>query len=147
MTDLHKLAEDGWNAYFAHDIEACMAGYADDAELLIPGAPPMKGKDAIRAAWEMYIAAFPDEKPTSIRHIVDGSTVVTEFASEATHSGPLMMPTGDMLPPTGRRVSFRGAVVQDTAGDKLVNQVFYYANAELLQQLGAAPATEAAGAG
>jgi uncharacterized protein (TIGR02246 family) len=147
MTDIRKLAEEGWNAYFAHDLDACTASYADDAEVVFPGAPPIKGHDAIRAVTAMYLAAFPDERPTSIRHIADGTTVVTEFASEATHSGPLMMPTGDTLPPTGRRVSFRGAVVQDVAGDKVVKQVFYFDNAELLQQLGLMPGLEGAGAG
>lgn len=147
MTDRRKLAEDGWNAYFAHDLEACMAGYADDAEVLLPGSPPLRGRQAIRAALEMYMTAFPDEHATTIRHIVDGDCVVTEFASEATHTGPLMMPTGDTLPPTGRTVQFRGAVVQDVSGDELTKQVFYFDNIELMQQLGVVPAMEAAGAG
>lgn len=147
MTDLRKLAEDGWNAYFAHDIDGCMAGYADDAELQLPGAPPLQGKDAIRGAWEMYVTAFPDEHPTFIRHLVDGDSVVTEFASDATHTGPLMMPTGEVLQPTGRSVHFRGAVVQDVVGDKLSKQVFYFDNAEFMQQLGLMPEMEAAGAG
>jgi len=147
MADVRTLAEEGWNAYFAHDLEGCMSGYADDAEVQLPGAPPLKGKEAIRAAWEMYMTAFPDEHPISIRHLVDGGSVVTEFSSEATHKGPLMMPTGDTLPPTGRTVAFRGAVVQDVSGDKVTKQVFYFDNVEVMQQLGVLPALEGAGAG
>lgn len=147
MTDNRKIAEDGWNAYFAHDLDACMALYTDDAEVQLPGAPPLKGKEAIRSAWEMYLTAFPDQRPTFIRHLVDGSTVVTEYRNEGTHNGPLTLPTGDTLPATGRPITVRGAVVQEVAGDKLAKQVFYFDNAEFLQQLGVMPAMEGASAG
>ena len=147
MSDLRKLAEDGWNAYYAKDVEALMAAYADDAEVTLPGMPTLKGKDAIRGVFEMYWAAFPDERLLSIRHLVDGNTVVTEFSSEGTHTGPLPMPTGDVLPPTGRTVITRGAVVQDAVNDKLTTQTFYFDNAAFMTQLGLLPEMEGAAAG
>jgi uncharacterized protein (TIGR02246 family) len=36
----------------ARDADKCVAHYADDAVLMLPGAPAAKGKDAIRAAWK-----------------------------------------------------------------------------------------------
>jgi uncharacterized protein (TIGR02246 family) len=36
----------------AKDLEKSAAHYADDAILIMPGAPPAKGKDAIHAAWK-----------------------------------------------------------------------------------------------
>ena len=36
----------------AKDIDKCVAHYADDAVLMLPGAPAAKSKDAIRAAWK-----------------------------------------------------------------------------------------------
>jgi uncharacterized protein (TIGR02246 family) len=36
----------------AKDLEKSVANYADDAVLIMPGAPPSKGKDAIHAAWK-----------------------------------------------------------------------------------------------
>jgi steroid delta-isomerase-like uncharacterized protein len=144
MEDYKKLAEDGWNAYFRRDLEACVAAYADDAEVVLPGAPPFKGKDAIRAAWQMYMAAFPDEHPTQIRHLADGNTVVTEWKTEATHNGPLMMPTGETLPATGRKISSSGVTVQDIQGGKVIKQVFYFDNVEFMQQLGVMPAIQGA---
>lgn len=145
MEDLRKLTEDGWNAYYAHDIEAVLATYTDDAELVMPGAPPMMGKDTIRMVWQMYMDAFPDEKPVEIRHFVDGDTSITQWRSEATHTGPLMMPSGEMLAPTGRRVSTSGVTVQETRGGRIVRQVFYFDNMEFLKQLGLLP--EPVGAG
>ena len=147
MSDLRKLADEGWEAYYAKDVDTLMAQYADDAEVTLPGMPAIKGKDAIRGVWRLYWAAFPDEHLISIRHLVDGNTVVTEFVSEGTHTGPLPMPTGDVLPPTGRTVITRGAVVQESVNDKLVKQTFYFDNAAFLQQLGLMPAMEGAAAG
>jgi predicted ester cyclase len=92
----------------------------------------------------MYMAAFPDEHPTQIRHLADGNTVVTEWKTEATHNGPLMMPTGETLPATGRKISSSGVTVQDIQGGKVIKQVFYFDNVEFMQQLGVMPAIQGA---
>ena len=147
MIDYRALVQAGWDEYYAKDVDRLMARYADDAEVLLPGAPPMQGKDAIRAVWQMYWAAFPDEHPTSMRHIVDGTTIVTEFTSLSTHTGPLPMPTGEMLPPTGRKVTFRGVAVQDVSGELITRQVFYFDNLDLMTQLGVIPQPAGAAAG
>jgi steroid delta-isomerase-like uncharacterized protein len=144
VADLKKLAEEGWDAYYRHDLDACLATYAEDAELVLPLAAPIKGKEAIRATWEMYQTAFPDEKPTSIRHISEGDTVVTEWASVSTHTGPMMMPNGQSLPPTGRKITTSGVTVQDIENGKIKKQVFYFDVAALLQQLGLMPEMSAA---
>jgi len=45
--------EAGWvKEAAAKDVEKSAAHYADDAVLMMPGAPPAKGKDAIHAAWK-----------------------------------------------------------------------------------------------
>lgn len=40
----------------AKDVEKAVANYTDDAVLIIPGAPAVKGKEAIRAAWKGMLA-------------------------------------------------------------------------------------------
>lgn len=45
--------EAGWvKEAAAKDLEKSAGHYADDAILMMPGAPPAKGKDAIKAAWK-----------------------------------------------------------------------------------------------
>jgi steroid delta-isomerase-like uncharacterized protein len=144
MSDIRELTEQGWDAWFRHDIDALMAFYSDDSELVLPGSPPIKGKDAIRAAWEGYTAAFPDERPLQIRHLVDGNTAITEWTTIATNTGPMLMPNGETLPPTGKSVTLRGMTIADIAGDKVKRQAFYWDNAEFMQQMGLMPAPEAA---
>ena len=55
-----KAIRDGevaWNADWASkDVEKIAAHYADDATLMIPGAPLMKGKDAIKAGFKPMTA-------------------------------------------------------------------------------------------
>ena len=147
MSTAKQLAEQGWNAWFNRDIDAVMEFYADDAELILPGTPPVKGKDAIRGAWQAYMTAFPDEHPTAIRHLADGSTAITEWAVAQTHTGPLVMPTGDVLPATGKAIKLSGVTIAELEGDKVKRQAFYWDNADFLQQLGLMPSPELVAAG
>ena len=147
MSTVKQLTEQGWTAWFNRDIDAVMEFYAEDAELILPGSPPVKGKDAIRAAWQMYMTAFPDEHATEIRHLADGSTAITEWTIAQTHTGPLVMPTGEQLPPTGKAVKLTGVTIAELEGDKVKRQAFYWDNADFLQQLGLIPMPDLVAAG
>jgi steroid delta-isomerase-like uncharacterized protein len=141
-----ELAEAGWNAWFRHDLDAVLENYAEDAEVILPGAPPIKGKEAIRQAWELFSTAIPDERALEMRFIADGNTVVTEWKTTGTHAGPLAAPNGEMIPPTGKTITQNGTTVFDFEGGKLKRQVFYWDNADFLQQMGLMPSPEQAGA-
>jgi ketosteroid isomerase-like protein len=41
--------------WVAKDLEKAVSYYADDASLLLPNAPAINGKDAIRAAWKPFV--------------------------------------------------------------------------------------------
>ena len=146
MADAKSVAEAGWNAWFRGDIDGVMNSYTDDVELSVPGMPPFKGKDAVRMAWQGLKQALPDEHPLEIRHVGEGDTVVTIWTTEATHRGPMPMPNGEMLPPTGKTVVTKGVTVQAFAGDKIRRQDFYWDNLEFMQQLGLLPEQGAVGA-
>ena len=49
---LHDLEANWVKDAAAKDVEKIASHYADDAVFMTPGAPPFKGKDAIRAAWK-----------------------------------------------------------------------------------------------
>src|SRR5580658_3367378 len=57
-----KDGEIAWSADFgAKDVDKIVSHYADDATLMIPGAPIVMGKDAIRSAVaKMYADKNPD---------------------------------------------------------------------------------------
>jgi hypothetical protein len=53
--------------------------------------------------------------------------------------GPLATPTGETLPPTGRRVSVRGVDVQTHLGGGVARHHIYFDQVEFLAQLGLMP--------
>lgn len=144
MSSPKDVVSAGWAAWTQHDLDGTMAKYTDDAVLVLPGMAPIEGKDAIRQAWSTFMTAFPDEAVT-LHHIAEGTTVVTEWSSTATHTGPLPLPTGELLPPTGKSVSLGGVDIAEVDGELISRHAFYWDNAAFLQQLGLMPTPEAAG--
>ena len=67
----------------------------------MPASPPAEGPDAIRRTWAGVLGAFPDDSPTIERVLAEGDTVVVQFSSSSTNSGPIVLPTGETLPATG----------------------------------------------
>ncbi len=57
------------------------------------------GREANRAFWTLWFAAFPDTDVTLDDVLVDGDRVASRFTYRATFQGPFMG-----LPPTGRPV-------------------------------------------
>lgn len=53
ITDTEVQANQAWAA---KDIDKAMAFYADDAVLIVPGADPMQGKDALRTSLKGMLA-------------------------------------------------------------------------------------------
>jgi len=52
-----RTLEENWNKdWAARDPERCASYYSDDATLMIPNMPMLKGKDAIRASLKEFLA-------------------------------------------------------------------------------------------
>ena len=144
MADAKDVVLQGWDAYRRHDLDGVLEAYAEDAELIVPGAPPARGRDEIRATWKGFLDAFPDDSPTIEKTVREGDTVVVVFTTTGTNTGPLAMPTGESIPATGRRVELSGVSVAEVADDKVVRETFYWDNASFLTQLGLMPEPTAA---
>jgi steroid delta-isomerase-like uncharacterized protein len=139
MADAKHLVEHGWQAYIQHDLDSLLEVYAEDAVLTVPGAPPAEGRDAIGRVWTSFLDAFPNDSPTIERILADGDTVIVEFRSGGTNSGPLLLPSGEMLPATGRHVELQGISISDVAGGRIKRETFYWDTVSFLTQLGLMP--------
>lgn len=62
-----------------------------------------------------------------------------EFTWVATHTGPLIMPDGTEVPPTGKRVEAKGMELVQWRDGKLAVHHMYYDNMALAGQLGLLP--------
>jgi len=75
----------------AKDVDKSVANYADDAILMMPGMPPAKTKDAVRAAWKGMLAD-PNFKinfaPDRIEVSASGDLATTQGSYTMTVTNP-----------------------------------------------------------
>ncbi len=144
MASAKEVVQRAWHAYAQHDLDAVLEAYAEDAVLTVPGAPPAEGRAAIRQTWGSFLTAFPDDSPKIERIVGEGDTVVIEFSSSGTHSGPLALPSGETLPATGRTVEISGISITDVRNGRIRRETFYWDGLSFLTQLGLIPETATA---
>jgi steroid delta-isomerase-like uncharacterized protein len=95
----------------------------------------VQGADEVIALWQGWATAFPDARATFHGELAGGGMALLEHTWNATHRGPLQMPTGS-IPATGKRIEVRACMVVTLAGDKAAVQRHYFDMATMLRQLG-----------
>jgi steroid delta-isomerase-like uncharacterized protein len=116
--------------------------FASDYVYRSPGSPELRGPEGFKQLVTMYRNAFPDLHLDLDNLIAEGDTVVSRWTGRGTHKGELMG-----IPPTGKHVTVTGVVISRFAGGKSVEDWELIDSLGMLQQLGAIPAPELAGAG
>ena len=124
--------------YNAGNLEGLVSSYAEDAVLVTPDSTA-QGRAAIRDVWSRDKAAFPDRALTIGVIIEQGDTVASEFTWVATNTGPLVLPDGTELPPTGKRIETKGMELVRVRDGKLAVHHSYWDNMDLAGQLGLTP--------
>lgn len=123
----------------AVDPAGVMDLYADDA---VQGMPDgiFEGRSAIRERLANELEAIPDVTHTVVSFIEQGDAFADEWTFVGTHTGPLTLPDGTVLPPTGKRVEVKGMEVVRVGPDgKIVLNTLYFDNLAVAAQLGVAP--------
>jgi predicted ester cyclase len=90
-----------------------------------------QGRDAARAFFDAFFAAFVDLTVDSDRLIVDGATIVQILRIEGTHTGPF-----HGLPPTHKPFHFTAAVLYDFKNQQIVREQRIYDFTGVLIQIG-----------
>ena len=82
-----------------------------------------EGRAAIRERLANELEAIPDVTHTVVSFVEQGDAFADEWTFVGTHTGPLTLPDGTVLPPTGKRVEVRGMEVVRVGPDgKIVAQ-------------------------
>jgi len=68
ILEAYKAFED---AFFRGDADRLSQIYTDDAEWLVPGAPPIRGRAAIAAAWKGLIGSGGNRVRVDVREVVE----------------------------------------------------------------------------
>ena len=125
--------------YNAKDIDRLMALYAPDAEVFFFTFPPARGLEPIRAIWEWDFRAFPETNLVITRQLSNGSMDMVEWTWTGVHGGPLEMPTGETVPPTGKTATVSGMDAVEFEADHITKHRLYFQEVSLLTQFGLLP--------
>ncbi len=89
------------------DLNAASSFYAEDAVAITPDEGEIIGRERIADYLRPFLEAFSDLNFEFLHRHESGNCAIDEGFLVGTHSGPLPMPTGESLPPTGRSVRIR----------------------------------------
>ena len=133
-----KLAD----AQTKHDAEKVASLYAADAVAYDPMYPePLRGREAIRNEAVGFFKGFPDLRFEIVSVVEkDDRSGAGEVRLSGTNTGPMESPTGDVIPPTNKKMDIKGAAfVKLNERGEIVEERRYYDVGTFLRQLGLMP--------
>ncbi len=139
MGEARQVMDRITEAAFAENQEALKKLYAPDAVAETPDQGTLSGPDAVADWFGQFATAFPDASWESAHKHESGNVAIDEGYVVGTHTGPLAMPDGESIPPTGKSVRVRGCDAATVEGGLVTSHRFYFDQMELLEQLGLAP--------
>jgi ketosteroid isomerase-like protein len=119
-----------------HDLDALAELYAPDCVIETPDAGTLRGRDGIVTWFGQFLGAFPDVSWEPTHSFESGDVAVDEGYVSGTNTGPLPMPSGEELAPTGKRVRVRSCDIARVEDGLVIEHRFYFDQLELLSQLG-----------
>src|SRR5262245_16310695 len=94
---------------------------AEDCEWIdVPSGRTMQGRDELIAGCKSFTTAFPDFSVESVTLIGQGDLVVNEWSARGTHDGPLPLPDGGQVEPTGRSFARSGVGIVQIRDNQIV---------------------------
>ena len=99
----------------------------------------IQGVDAYLESAKGWRAVFPDIKGEIKAEMVNDDLGVVEILWVGTHSGPLVMPTGEIVSPTGKKITVPATSWTVTRGNKAIESRHYLDVLTMLVQLGLLP--------
>jgi ketosteroid isomerase-like protein len=122
-------------ASIAGDSAAVKELYTDDVKAWAPALSASSAAE-LAAEFERRDDAFSDIELEVAPLDVAGDYACVEWSVSMTHSGPLTLPDGLVLEPTGVHVTINGATIAEFHGDRICSFRQYWDEFAVLEQLG-----------
>lgn len=135
MSSNRDVYERGIELFNSGDVDGLADLYTEDAVLVAP-LGTAQGRAAIRNYWSRGKAAFPEGTLTMHVIVEQGDSLAGEYTLAGSQTGPLVLPDGTEVPPTGRRVENKGMNLARMRDGKIAVQHMYHDNMAYLRQLG-----------
>jgi len=136
MGQARDLMDRVTQAVLAGDLEPLREIYAPDVVATTPDAGTLQGLGAVLEWHRAFIDAFTDLDYRSERALEAQECAIDQGYVIGTHTGPLQLPDGQNLPPTGKQVTLRAVDIATAANGKIVRHDFYFDQLDMLTQLG-----------
>ena len=138
MERYRKVLDRYVELYNAGDLDGVMDLYAENATQLMPDGT-FEGRNTIRERLAQELHAFSDLAHRVVSYVEGGDAFADEWVFVGTHSGPVVLPDGTEVPPTGKRVEVPGMELVMMRDGKIVLDNLYYDNLAVVVQLGLLP--------
>lgn len=137
MSDTREIFDSLTQALNRHDLAAVAEGYSQQVVVSSPDGT-FEGREAAAAYLDGIIGALPDLAINVWSKVTSGDLVCDEWTLTGTNTGPLPLPDGSTLAPTGKRVELRGCDIAAVEGSHVISHRMYFDNVDFLNQLGIA---------
>ena len=134
-----KLVRTFFDNISAHDVSRNDALKGEGYVFEGPGFAGRVDWDAGQRYIQNFINAFPDLHFDLTLTVAQGDYVVAHWTATGTHDGPLMSPSGNVVPPTHKRVTTLGSSTFEMKNGKLLHGWTFWDMAGFLVQLGLMP--------
>lgn len=134
MSDARVVADRLTKSIETGDLSAVTSCYGSSAVLVAPEGR-YTGREQIRDYFAGWIGPFTDFTVEVVTKAEWDGTAFDEWILNCTNAGDLTLPTGEVVPATGKRLTIRGADVCTVEGDLVTEHHIYYDQVEVLGQL------------
>ena len=127
------------------DFDSLRDLYAPDVVGVTPDAGTLHGVDELIEYFKAMDEAFPDMSFEAQETLEIGDFAIDAGYFLGTQTGPIAMPDGQLVPPTGKHIRVRDMELATVRDGRIVRHEWYWDQMESLTQLGlieaAAPTT------
>ncbi|WP_030194207.1 ester cyclase [Streptomyces sp. NRRL S-87] len=121
------------------DLKAVAACFAEDACAVTPDMGVLRGRDEVVEYFRQVMDAMPNATYEAVRRHETADTAIDEGFYRGRNTGPLELPSGELLPATHREVRIRGVDFATVADGLITEYRLYFDQLEFLEQLGLLP--------